>query len=371
MARKGYDFIDVKIMDGLYVHSPRNLRAAAEHSSVPESTLRHRIHKLVERGLLKLSINPRYDYLGLLVGIVKMDYSPDVVNQLIEAMEVNPYALNIQKIYSEKPYIFALLTVPVEYKKFLIYYLDRMIDIDIISNYELEWVYRLKHVSTSKEWYDPETRRWSINVEKLYRRFRDEVERGEVELREEVIYNKIKDVFDVVILEGLEIYSDMKLTDLVDKAETTVQNLHYHYHRHVLEGELIGEYINYLKIFWDKPVLHSLIYIDFVNAETREAFDRAVEGLYLVEYNAFIMGGNRLVQMCTLQNEDLSQYINFLERLVADGYIESFKQYLMDKSVLEEKKILPYRLYEEESGWIYRDEEYVEAIRRLKRFKKK
>jgi len=370
LARKGYDHLDVKIVDGLYKFTPRKFRKIAEFSKIPESTLRHRINKLLAQNLLKMSINPKYQNLGLLTAIVKLDYAPEVGEELINAMKVNPFALFIDRTFSEKPYIHAVYTVPIESEKFLIYYLDRMVDLDLIYNYELERVVSLHRNSLDSSYYDPETKSWGFDEEKLYQRFEEMLDKAQPPEGEVKIINKIKDEYDVIILKALEEFSDVKLTEVAVRTDTTVQNLHYHYHRHILENDVIEQYINHLRIFYNVPVLHPLFYIEFNKGEYLDAFMKTVEGLYMIEYNAVLLGGSRLMQFATVQNTYLMNYMRLLERLQANGYVKSFKHYLMQSSFEESKSMLPYDNYTE-SGWNYMDEMYVEKIRELKKLRRR
>ncbi len=370
LARKGYDYLDVKIVDGLYKFTPRKFRKIAEFSKIPESTLRHRINKLLSQHLLKMSINPKYQNLGLLTAVVKLDYAPEVGEELIEAMRVNPFALFIDRTFSEKPYIHAVYAVPIESEKFLIYYLDRMVDLDLIYNYELERVVHLHRNSLDSQYYNPETKTWGFDEEALYQRFVNMLNQAKAPETEVKIINRIKDEYDIIILSALEKFSDVKLTEVAEETDTTVQNLHYHYHRHILENDVIEQYINHLKIFYNQPVLHPLFQIEFEKGEYLDAFMKAVEGLYIIEYNAVLLGGSRLIQFATVQNTLLMNYMRLLEKMQANGYIKNFKHYLMQNSFEEAKSMLPYDAYSE-TGWNYMDEVYVEKIRELKKLRRR
>lgn len=370
LARKGYDYLDVKIVDGLYKFTPRKFRKIAEFSKIPESTLRHRINKLLSQNLLKMSINPKYHNLGLMTAIVKLDYAPEVGEELIKSMKINPFALFIGRTFSEKPYIHAFYTVPIESEKFLIYYLDRMVDLDLIYNYELERVVSLHRNSLDSSYYDQETKTWRFDENELYEKFTGSLDAAQAPEAEVKIINRIKDEYDIIILRALEKFSDVKLTEVAAETDTTVQNLHYHYHRHILENDVIEQYINHLRIFYNLPVLHPLFYIEFEEGECLDAFMKTVEGLYMIEYNATLMGGSRLIQFATVQNTYLMNYMRFLEKLQADGYVKRFKHYLMQSSFEESKAMLPYDNYTE-SGWQYMDEVYVEKIRELKKLRRR
>lgn len=370
LARKGYDHLDVKIVDGLYKFTPRKFRKIAEFSKIPESTLRHRINKMLSQNLLKMSINPKYQNLGLMTAIVKLDYAPEVGEELINAMKINPFALLIGRTFSEKPYIHAVYAVPIESEKFLIYYLDRMVDLDLIYKYELERVVSLRRNSLDSNYYDPETKTWSFDENELYEKFVANLNVAEAPESEVKIINRIKDDYDVIILRALEKFSDVKLTEVAAETDTTIQNLHYHYHRHILENDVIEQYINHLRIFYNLPVLHPLFQIDFEKGEYLDAFVKTLEGLYMIEYNAILLGGSRLIQFTTVQNTYLMNYMRLLEKLQADGYIKRFKHYLMQSSFEESKAMLPYDNYTE-SGWNYMDEVYVEKIRELKKLRRR
>jgi DNA-binding Lrp family transcriptional regulator len=94
--------MDVQIVGGLNKYTPRRIHKISQVLKIPESTLRHRINRMLRLGLMKMSINPKYNYLGMLNGLVRIQYDPKHTDRLLESMRQNPFALCVQKIYSVK-----------------------------------------------------------------------------------------------------------------------------------------------------------------------------------------------------------------------------------------------------------------------------
>ena len=178
---------------------------------------------------------------------------------------------------------------------------------------------------------------------------------------EEKVYNKIKDKYDINLLDAMEEMGDISLSDLSEKLNTTVQNLHYHFHRHILGEDLVEAYIMHFAKFLNIPVLYSVIYIDFEEAETREVLTKSVENLYILEFIGYVLGGNKIVQIGAMPINAFLSYVEFLDKLLADGYIKDYRHFFLENNLLDCKKKLPYNLFRR-GGWVYENEKYMSSI---------
>ncbi len=367
MGRYGFDAMDVKIVAGLNKYTPRKIHKISQVLNIPESTLRHRINRMLRLGLLKMSINPRYDYLGMLTAVLHIKYNPKHVDRLVSSLKENPYALCIQKIYGVKPEIFVFYAVPIESKKYLVYYMDKMLEMGLAYDYKLFWMTFLKRVKMDSKWFDGRSKQWKFDWRKLYEKFLSEREKyikEGVELSlEEKVYNKIKDMYDIRLLEAMEEMGDISLSDLSQKLNTTVQNLHYHFHRHILGEDLVEAYIMHFAKYLNTPVLYPVVYIDFEKADMREILTRTVDDLYALEFIGYVLGGNKVIQIGAMPISTFLGYVEFLDRILADGFIKKYKFYFLEKNLLDCKKKLPYHLYKR-GGWTYENEKYIMSLER-------
>jgi DNA-binding Lrp family transcriptional regulator len=366
LARYGYDYLDVRIVDGLSRFTPRKIHHISTVLKVPESTLRHRIHRMLRLGLLRMSINPRYENLGLVPAIVQFKYRPIHTEKLISILLDNPYALCVQRVYGSQSEVFSLFTVPLERKKYLIYYLDRVVDTEWADDYDMEWIIHHHRVYHSSEWYDPENKVWTFDRERLYSKFIKNVDKvgiEEIYELEDKVSNRIQDDYDISLLSAMEDEGDISLSALSTKIGTTVQNLHYHFHKHILKNELVESYIIHFNKYLGMRVLHPVFHIEFSRREYRRAFSDTVEGLSYIEFNSHALDGKKFIQASTMPIDIFMEYINFLDMLMKDGYINSYSHYLMENNIVDCKRKLPYELFIDGS-WVFDEEKYLETLTR-------
>lgn len=368
MTRFKYDYMDVRICSALDKFTPRRIHQISVHLGIPESTLRHRIHRLIDLELLKLSINPRYNYLGLISAIVRIDYNPKYIEHLYSSLGENPYLLCLQKIYSSKPALFMFYSIPIESKKHLLRYLDKIVKMGFATNYSIDWLMDFHRNNFNIKWFDEKMMRWIFNWKHLHNYFKKclkDFDEDKIYTHfEEKVYNKIRDNYDIQLLEAMEESGDLSLSELSNKLNTTVQNLHYHFHRHVIQGNLVESYIIVFEKFLKDTVLYPVFHIVFEKNKYMKIFSDILKGSPIVEFIGYGIGDNKMIQIGIIPMNIFGDYINLLDRMVSEGYVKDYSHYFMEKNFIECKRKLPYSYYNK-IGWNYDYEAYIDKLNKF------
>ncbi len=368
MPKIKYDYMDMKIISALGVYTPRRIHQTALELGIPESTLRHRIHRLIDTGMMKMSINPRYDYMGLISAIVRINYNPKYIDNFSATMKDNPYLLCLQKIYSSKPELFGFYSIPVESEKYLVHYLDNAVKLGLARDYIINWLLYFHRVNTDVKWFDPKREKWIFDWKFFYKAFIESLEKSDLSKsyipEEEKIWSKIRDEYDVILLNAMEEYGDISLSDIAPTLNTTVQNLHYHFHKHILSEGLVESYIIHFDKFARETAIYPMFLIEFDKNEYMKLFSHVLEGAPILEFTGYIIGGNIMLQIGVIPMNIFSKYIELLDKMTSEGYIKTFNHYFMESHFLECKRSLPYRNFKG-LRWKYDHEDYISKLEEL------
>ena len=368
MSKIKYDYISMKIISSLGIFTPRKIHEISLELGIPESTLRHRIHRLISTGLMRMSINPRYDYMGLISAVVKLDYNPKYIEYFSASLKDNPYLLCLQKIYSSKPELFGFYSIPVESKKYLIHYLDKIVELGLARDYSIDWLLYFHRVNADAKWFDERKKRWIFNWKILYKNFLKDLEnlgQGEGQVpHEEKILNKIRDKYDIILLKAMEESGDISLSDISRTLDTTVQNLHYHFHKHILTEGLVESYIIHFERFAGEPAIYPIFLIEFEKSEYMKLFSSVLEGSPIIEFTGDIMRGNIMFQIGVIPMNIFSEYIDLLDKMISEGYVKTFRHYFMQSQFLDCKRSLPYKNFRD-LRWKYDHEDYIGKLEKL------
>jgi len=90
--QKRFDLLDVKILEGLGIHGPRNITSLARKLGIPAETLRKRMKRVIHsRHFFKTHVNIYHTNLGLKKAIVFAEATPF---QGIIALILNSFLAN-------------------------------------------------------------------------------------------------------------------------------------------------------------------------------------------------------------------------------------------------------------------------------------
>jgi hypothetical protein len=86
-----------------------------------------------------------------------------------------------------------------------------------------------------------------------------------------------------------------------------------------------------------------------------------VSDLHLLEFVGYILGGNKAVYIGSMPIHMFRDYVEFLDRLLAEGYIKNYAHYFMEENILDCRKALPLHLYKR-GVWNYENEKYIGSL---------
>ena len=356
-----YTYLDLLIIEALGKYGPRNLNKIAKSLKIPESTVRYRIKKMIEKGLLFLSTSVYHTNIGLKKNLVIVDINPVFYEYMPKFLRSLGYWSYVRHVHGDHEGYYTLYIAPAKNVNEVRRFVRGMKKLDLIYNYNIYYSTCLYGVKPSTKWYDLKSNRWEFEWDTL----KDSIENADTELpfnlKDPDGYPILADYMDIVILKELELDPTITYNELAEKLNTTPQNIYYHYHKHILKNNLIeGFEISFRKF---NPNRSLVIYFitrfpsyDYF-AKTANVFRE----LPIIHSMGKIIGSNGLFYVVYLPVEEVPRLFDTMNELVELGFIKDYEYRYAHYKDYAARQTLAYKKFKN-GEWEFSFEEYMDEL---------
>jgi hypothetical protein len=167
------------------------------------------------------------------------------------------------------------------------------------------------------------------------------------------------------IVKELEKDATVSLASIARKFNTTLQNVRYHYERHVVGHGLI-ETFQMAIMHFDRTTSDMLFFIfKFDDREKMGKFARSLLDKPFVLILGKILNENSLVSQVYLPRHELRNFIDALSKLVRANFLEDYEYVFQDlRPGKWSRETVPFELFKNGS-WMYEHSQHVKALRHL------
>lgn len=359
-----FDYIDLLLVEGLGRYGPRNIFKVSREINMPESSVRYRIKRLRDRGMLYMHANIYHTNIGLKKGVVFADVNPVYKHDIYRFIDANDYWIQINKIHGRREGVYVLYTVPTEHFPDLKHFLDELVRLDVFSDYELLESTCYHRVNPSTTWYDISSGRWMFDWGKLV----EDVEKADTELpitlRDPLGFPILADALDILILKELEKDPTVSFKELGRKFDTSAQNIKYHYDKHIIRNFLLEDYTIYLKKYDPRISLKPYFIIDFPNGNTLAKVANAFMNKPFSEVLGKILREDKIILFSHIPVTEFPNMINTMDRLAEFGYIKKYRYYISLPSEKGLRETIPYKLFEH-GHWAYSHNKHINRLYKI------
>jgi hypothetical protein len=173
------------------------------------------------------------------------------------------------------------------------------------------------------------------------------------------------DVLDILIARELEVDALTRLSDIANSLRTTLNNVFYHFHNHVIKDGLVEEFV----LRWDgtpKQQKTMLVQIEFSNLSVAE--EKIARGsmrkLPFLWRDALSIDSGFYVAQAMMSQDSYLDTMNYLSGSLGDSGFKS-KVYVLDAKTRQDYP-LPAHLFKDGS-WSFDPEESIQQIAKLTR----
>jgi len=348
---KVLDATNAKILEGLGKHGPRNVLTLAKSIGLPPTTVAFRMKKLVEEGLLTIRANLDYSKLGLMKAVLIAESKRGQERRLQQAISDLGYWTYITRCYGKYDGYYTILAFPARYRKELEAYLDKAVQLGVLSRYILYPTTNLIEVVPNFDWFDFRGRSWNFQ----WKLWMDEVESASEKLpkklAEPASYSVQVDETDVLILKELEKDGTARFTELAKIVNITPQGVRYRYHKHIVRRGLISDYEAAILPY---PLPTSDMCSFVIDFENEEKLAKLVNSLqdkpFIINYGK-VVGQHSLVVHTYTPKTEFSKLIDTMNRLAEKKLIRGFLYVTLDVASFR-RQTISYEFFKE-NRWVY------------------
>jgi len=358
---KMLDSTNVKILEGLGKHGPRNILALAKSIGLHPKTVAFRMKKLMKEGFLQIRTNLDYSSLGLMKAVLIAESKPGQKKKLQQVIINLDYWTYMIRCYGKYDGYYTIFAFPAEYKKELEEYLDEATQLETFSRYIFYGTTNFTEVAPSFDWFDFQSKSWNFE----WKHWVDEVQKASEKLPRKLMepkaYSIRVDETDLLILKELEKDGTTKFTKLAEVVNITPQGVRYRYHKHVVGRSLLTDY-EVATLPYPLPTSDMCGFIiDFENEKKLAKFVNSLQNKPFIFSYGKAIGQHSLVVHIYIPKTEFSKLIDSMNRLTEKKLTTGFLYVTFDATSFR-RRTISYEFFKE-NKWTY---DYKKKLERLK-----
>ncbi len=357
--RKRLDSFDIKILEAIGVHGPRNISKLARELKMPIPTVRDRLKALKSHFSLLLQAKVYHTFVGLKKAFLFARATPGYAKLLWEALRAHGYWLYLTARYDEPESFYGIYSVPADHAEEFEQFASQIKKLQIAQSIDLFWSTCIHEVSLTDNWYDNKSEKWVFKWNEWIKDIETQGTSLPPTLMEPESYPQKADKIDIIILKELHKNAECTLSRIAELASTSPQRVRYHFENHVVARDLIEGYTAFLPHF--EMVSESYCFrFDFHDEKNMAKFALSFEDKPFVRSIGKVIGKNSLLIHIYLPREEFRGLTDSLSTLIRNGAVKSY-DYVIEDLTRKQAQTIPYRFFRDKS-WIYDHEEYMKKL---------
>jgi DNA-binding Lrp family transcriptional regulator len=351
---------DIRILEGLAFHGPRNRAKLAAQLSMPDETLRYRMNHLRFHFSLNTYGSLYHTHIGLRKVVVFAESEPGYEELLYQCLKTNDYWLYISQCIGN-PKCLAIYGIPAGKEEQFAEFLETLAKLAPIRSVKFYWSTCFQNINTTTTWFDSTSEEWVFPWDSWLKEV--PMKKGELPytLKDPDEYPQKADWADIMILKELERDSAVKLSQIAKKLHTSLQGVKYHYENHVIKEKMYEGH----QIVADhyKGLNPETYYFRFVfkNKTNLEKFAQSLLDKPFVRVVGKVYHKNELFVQIYLPRQQLRNFLETLSKLVRTKFLKTYEYVIQDLTKTERQSI-SYE-YFKDNNWAYDHKKYLKKIR--------
>jgi DNA-binding Lrp family transcriptional regulator len=360
------DGLDVRILEGLAEHGPRNVSKVARELGVPRGTILSRIRHMSSSFYLRLLTTVYHTNLGMKKAVVFAKAAPGQEDMLLKCLKANSFYIYLSRCFGMFEGCVGVYIVPVEHTAEFEEFLDEVKRLGVTQNIELLWSTCFHTVNRTREWFDDDEDRWVFHWDEWLNEVFSSEDELPYTLKDPERFVLRADRADLFIVKELEKDATATLASMARGFGTTLQNIRYHYESHVVKHGLIETFQMAILPF-DKATSDMLFFIlRFADREKMGKFAHSLLNKPFVIILGKILNENSLVCQLYLPRSEFRNFIDALSKLARTGFVKDYQYVLQDlRPERWSRQTIPYELFNDGS-WRYEHAQHVKVLHNLR-----
>jgi DNA-binding Lrp family transcriptional regulator len=357
------DEVDVKILQGLSVLGPRNLKMIANDLKMPSTTVRYRVKRMLEDSILFFHLNPYHTNMGLKKAVVFVEASQGYEDTLLDCLRVNDFWLLLCRVYGPFEGCGGIWTIPKDNASDFESFLQSLKNLGVAESVETNWSTCFEGIPVYNRWFDVEKGFWVFNWDEWIR----EVETIEGELPYTLVepddWPIQVDYEDVLIIKELEKDGRMTLSDMSKKLDMPLEKLKYHFREHVSKRGLIEGY--QIEIYRFPSLISEYLFFkfEFDSHEKMEKFALSLLDKPFPIFMGKVLGNDSLIVHVYLPRQEFRKFISSLSKLIKKGLLKRY-HYIFEDMFQVWRQTIPYEYFRNDK-WDYDWEKHLAELNKI------
>lgn len=360
MQRSTLDNLDLKILEALGTHDPRNVSGVARKIGLHPETLRKRIQRLRSLFSLNIRANIYHTNIGLKKAFVTARATPGSGSLLWKCLKANNYWLYISSCYGQPETHYGIYGIPIENTKKFKQFLQTIVDLQIAEKIDLDWSTCLHTINLTSTWFNAEQQIWRFLWEKWISEIEDETIDLPKTLVEPESFPQKADWMDVMILKELEKNGMVTFRDIAKMLDEPPNKVQYHFHEHIIGKGLLEGFQVLVRHFGRATVDSFYFTFNFHDEETMARFGSSILDKPFMRGLGKAFGRNTLFALAYIPRGEFRSYVDALSILIKRGLLRDYS-YIIEDSSRKQRQTIPYEHFKDGS-WTYNLEEHVKTL---------
>ena len=362
---KSLDSVDVKILEGLAQHGPRNIAALAEELHIPRGTVISRINHMSSSFYLRLVTTIYHTNLGMKKAVVFAKATPGHEELLFNCLKANKFYIYLSRCYGMFEGCVGIYIIPVEHTDDFEDFLKEVQKLGVTQKIDLHWSTCFHTINRTSNWFDNNAKTWVFH----WKNWVEEVFSADSDLpytlRDPPNFPMKADETDLFIVKELEKDATVSLASIAKKLGTSLQNVRYHFEKHVITNGLIETY--QMAILPHDLATSDLLYfiLKFNDSAKMAKFAKSLLNKPFVPILGKILGESSLVAQIYLPRQEFRNFIDALSNLARAEFLLDYEYVFQDiRQGKWSRETIPFELFKNGS-WIYEHSKHLEALHKL------
>jgi len=359
------DYVDVKILEGLAENGPRNITRLAKQLGISRGTVIFRIKRMSTSFYLRLVTNLYHTNLGMKKVVVYAKAKPGQEDLLLDCMKINKFYIYLSRCFGTFEGCIGIYVIPIKYTTEFESFIKELRSLEVAENISLLWSTCFHTVNRTTVWFDSSCEVWIFPWDEWLEEIFSEAGELPYTLRDPESFTLKADKTDLLILKEMEKDATITLAEIARKLGTTLQNIRYHYERHIIQNRLIEDF--QIAILPFERSTSDLFFFTFrFNEEEKMCkFAQSLLDKPFIFIIGKVLGKNAIVTQVYLPRIEFRNFVDALSKLARANFIESYDYVFQDlRPGRWIRETIPYQLFKGGS-WIYRHEEHIENLHKL------
>ncbi len=362
---KNLDVLDVRILEGLAEYGPRNMVKLAEELNIPRGTMLSRIERMSSSFYLRLVTTIYHTNLGMKKAVVLIKATPGREELLFDCLKANHFYIYLSRVYGMFEGCIAIYVIPVEHTTEFQEFIGEIDRLGVGQRTELHWSTCFHTVNRTSNWFDDHAGRWVFNWQSWVK----EISLAQCELpytlRDPPSFPLKADGTDLFIVKELEKKATVGLASIARKLGTSLQNVRYHYQKHVTQNGLIETY-QIAMLPFDRTIADMAFFIfKFSDMDKMTKFATTLLNKPFVIILGKILKQSSLVCQVYLPREELRNFVDALSNLARQNLLQSYEYVLQDlRQGKWSRETVPYEFFEK-GAWNYEHAKHIETLQHI------